>query len=50
MRQRYQNDIIREQFKQIQPLLESASKRTKPLTVDRYEVFCEKMQAPAEEL
>ncbi len=36
----YPSDITREQFEQIRPLLESARKRTKPTTVDFYEVFC----------
>lgn len=36
----YPSDITREQFEQIRPLLESARKRTKPTTVDLYEVFC----------
>jgi transposase len=36
----YPSDISREQFEQIRPLLESARKRTKPITVDIYEVFC----------
>ncbi|RMW97576.1 transposase [Allofranklinella schreckenbergeri] len=41
MRQRtYPSDISREQFKQILPILEQARKRTKPPTVDLYEVFC----------
>ncbi|MDO4705209.1 MAG: transposase [Comamonadaceae bacterium] len=41
MRQRtYPSDISREQFKQILPILEQARKRTKPRTVDLYEVFC----------
>ncbi|MDO4796322.1 MAG: transposase, partial [Brachymonas sp.] len=41
MRQRtYPGDISREQFKQILPILEQARKRTKPRSVDLYEVFC----------
>ena len=37
---KYPSDISREQFEIIRPLLESARKRTKPRTVDLYEVFC----------
>lgn len=37
---RYPSDISREQFEQIQPLLERARKKTKPRAVDLYEVFC----------
>ena len=40
MRKKYQCDIIRKQFEQIRPSRESARKKSKPLTVDRYEVFC----------
>ncbi|RMX09559.1 IS5/IS1182 family transposase, partial [Vandammella animalimorsus] len=41
MRQRtYPSDISREQFKQLLPILQQARKRTKPRTVDLYEVFC----------
>jgi transposase len=41
MRQRkpYPSDISLEQFAQIRPLLESVRKRTKPTTVNLYEVF-----------
>ena len=41
MKQRkpYPSDISPEQFAQIRPLLESVRKRTKPPTVDSYEVF-----------
>jgi len=39
-RQKYPSDLSREQFQQILPLLESVRKRTKPRTVDLYEVFC----------
>jgi transposase len=41
MKQRkpYPSDISPEQFAQIRPLLESVRKRTKPTTVDLYEVF-----------
>ena len=40
MRKKYPSDISREQFRQIQPLLESARKKTKPRQVDLYDVFC----------
>jgi transposase len=39
-KKQYPSDISREQFEQIQALLEGAGKRTKPRTVDLYEVFC----------
>jgi len=39
-RRRYPSDISREKFAEIRPLLESARKRTKPRTVDLYEVWC----------
>lgn len=37
---RYPSDVSREQFEQIRPLLESVRKRTKPRTVELYEVWC----------
>ncbi len=37
---RYPSDIRREQFEQILLLLEQARRKTKPRTVDLYEVFC----------
>lgn len=40
MRQYYPSDISREQFSKIAPILGSARKKTRPLTVDLYEVFC----------
>ena len=40
MRKKYPSDITRKQFKRIQPILESARKKTKPRTVDPYEIFC----------
>ena len=40
MRRTYPSDLSREQFEKIRPLLETARKRTKPRTVDLYEVFC----------
>ena len=39
-RKSYPSDISREQFETLLPLLESVRKRTKPRTVDLYEVFC----------
>ncbi len=36
----YPSDISREQFEQIEFLLSSIRKKTKPRTVDLYEVFC----------
>jgi transposase len=39
-RKTYPSDISREQFEQILLLLESVRKRTKPRTIDLYEVFC----------
>ena len=36
----YPSDISREQFERIRPLLEQARKKTKPRTVDLYEVWC----------
>ena len=40
MRKTYPSDVSREQFKTIQPLLESARKQTKPRTIDLYDAFC----------
>jgi hypothetical protein len=40
MRKKYPSDISREQFEQIAPLLEGLRKKTRPRTVDLYEVFC----------
>ncbi len=39
-RLQYPSDITREQFEKIRPTLQSARKKTKPRTVDQYEVFC----------
>lgn len=39
-RKSYASDISREKFEEIRPLLESLQRRTKPRTVDLYEVFC----------
>ena len=36
----YGSDISREQFERVRPLLEGVRRRTKPRTVDLYEVFC----------
>lgn len=36
----YDSDISREKFVQIEPLLRSVRRRTKPATVDLHEVFC----------
>jgi transposase len=36
----YPSDMSRERFEQIRLLLEQARKRTKPRTVDLYEVWC----------
>ena len=38
-RKPYPSNISREQFELVRPLLESVRKRTKPRTVDLYEVF-----------
>jgi transposase len=40
MRKNYPSDISREQFEKIRPQLESFRKKTKPRTVDLYDVFC----------
>ena len=40
MRKHYPSDISREQFEQVRLLLECARKKTRPRTVDLYEVFC----------
>jgi transposase len=39
-RNKYPSDISRRQFEMIRPLLESARKKTRPRTVDLYDVFC----------
>lgn len=39
-RKKYASDISREKFEQIEPLLRSVRKATKPTTVDLYKVFC----------
>jgi transposase len=40
MRKSYPSDISRKQFEQVKPLLEEARKKTRPRTVELYEVFC----------
>lgn len=40
MRRAYPSDISREQFAKILSVLEQSRKRTRPRTVDLYEVFC----------
>ena len=40
MRKKYASDVSREKFEEILPLLQSVRRRTKPTTVDLYEVFC----------
>jgi transposase len=40
MRKTYPSDISREQFMEIESLLASARKKTKPRKVDLYDVFC----------
>lgn len=40
MRKPYASDVSREKFQEIQPLLQSVRKHTKPVTVDLHEVFC----------
>ena len=40
MRRIYPSDISKEQFEVILSILESARKRTKPRTVELYDVFC----------
>ena len=39
-RKKYASDISREQFAEIESLLRSVRRNTKPITVDLYEVFC----------
>lgn len=39
-KQKYASDISREKFAEIEPLLRAVRRRTKPTTVDLYEVFC----------
>ena len=39
-KKKYPSDISREQFEEIRPVLESVRKKTKPRTVELYEVLC----------
>jgi len=39
MSRKYPNDVSREQFEKIDPILGKAKKATKPMTLDLYEVF-----------
>ena len=40
MRKSYASDISKEKFEEIRLLLQNVRRRTKPTTVDLYEVFC----------
>lgn len=40
MRNSYPSDISREQFEHIKPILQECRKKTKPIVLDLYEVFC----------
>ncbi len=40
MRKTYPSDVSREQFEVIRPMLEAARRKTKPRTLDLYDVFC----------
>jgi transposase len=40
MRKYYSSDITREQFEAIRPFLEQLRKKTRPRSVDLYDVFC----------
>ncbi len=40
MRKKYQSDISRKQFELIRSDLESARKKTRPRTIDLYDIFC----------
>lgn len=41
MRKKYPSDISRDVFEnKVQPVLEKAKKKTKPTTLDLYEIFC----------
>jgi transposase len=39
-RKMYPSDVTREQFEKIKPFLDGACKKTKPRTIDQYDVFC----------
>ena len=36
----YPSDVSREQFNKIKPILESVRKKTRPRSVDLYDIFC----------
>jgi transposase len=36
----YPSDITKEQFAKIKPILESARKKTRPRSLDLYDIFC----------
>ena len=40
MRKKYPSDVTREQFAKILPDLEAARKKTRPRTIDLYDIFC----------
>jgi transposase len=40
MRTTYPSDVTREQFEIIRPFLESVRRKTKPRTIDPYDIFC----------
>ena len=40
MRRSYPSDISREQFEEIRPILEDATKKTHPRRYDLYDIFC----------
>ena len=40
MRRSYPSDISREQFEEIRPILEEATKKTHPRQYDLYDIFC----------
>jgi len=40
MRTKHASDISKEKFSEVEPLLRSVRRSTKPTTIDLYEVFC----------
>lgn len=40
MRKKYPSDVSREQFAKILPALEAVRKKTRPRTIDLYDIFC----------
>ena len=40
MRKNYPSNVSKEQFENIKSILENTKKRTKPRSLDLYEVFC----------